>query len=116
LVRALAEGPDPDPAAAKDLAMLTLREATARGFRPIVVHAQLALAHVLTLTGEPEPARTALQEAAELSKQLGLLREELEARESLASLLRQSGATKSASAETQAAAALHMRLVASDDN
>ena len=47
LVRALAEGPDGDLAAAKDLAMLTLREATARGFRPIVVHTQLALARVL---------------------------------------------------------------------
>ncbi|MEA2800230.1 MAG: hypothetical protein QOE49_325 [Rhodospirillaceae bacterium] len=86
LVRALAEGPDGDPAAAKDLAMLTLREATARGFRPIVVHTQLALARVLALAGEPEPARAALLEAAALSKQLGLLREEVEARQSLASV------------------------------
>ncbi|HMJ98220.1 MAG TPA: hypothetical protein VK552_02820, partial [Reyranella sp.] len=86
LIRALAEGPDGDLAAAKDLAVLTLREATTRGFRPIVVQAQLALARVLTLAGEPEPARTALQEAAALSRQLGLVREELAARESLASV------------------------------
>ena len=115
LVRALAEGPDGDLAAAKDLATLTLREATARGFRPIVVHTQLALARVLALTGESEPAQTALQEAAALSRQLGLLREELEARESLISLLQQDGSTKSASGETQAAAALRMRLASSDD-
>jgi predicted ATPase/class 3 adenylate cyclase len=115
LVRALAEGPDGDHAAAKDLAMLTLREATARGFRPIVVHTQLALARVLALAGEFEPAQTALQEAAALSSQLGLLREELEARENLASLLRQGGATRSAFPETQAAAALRLRLAASDD-
>jgi tetratricopeptide (TPR) repeat protein len=85
LIRALAEGPDGDLAAAKDLAVLTLREATARGFRPIVVQTQLALARVLALAGEAEPARTALQEAAALSKQLGLQQEEAEARESLAS-------------------------------
>ena len=66
--------------------LLTLREASARGFRPIVVHTQLALAHVLALAGEPEPARTALQEAAALSKQIGLQREEAEARKSLASV------------------------------
>src|SRR5882672_8879607 len=86
LVYALAEGPEGDLAAAKDLALLTLREANARGFRPIVVHTQLALARVLALAGETEPARTALQEAAALSKQLGLQREEAEARESLASV------------------------------
>jgi class 3 adenylate cyclase/tetratricopeptide (TPR) repeat protein len=86
LVRALTEGPEGDLVAAKDLAMLTLREATARGFRPIVVHTQLALARVFALAGEPEPARTALQEAAALSKQLGLQREEAEARKSLASV------------------------------
>jgi class 3 adenylate cyclase/tetratricopeptide (TPR) repeat protein len=86
LIRALAEGPDGDLAAAKDLAMLTLREATARGFRPIVVQAQLAFARVLALAGEAEAARIALQEAAALSRQLGLLREEEEARESLASV------------------------------
>jgi predicted ATPase/class 3 adenylate cyclase len=84
LIRALAEGPDGDLAAAKDLAIVTLREATARGFRPIVVQTQLALAHVLTLAGEAEAARTALQEAATLARQLGLQREEIEARESLA--------------------------------
>ncbi|HMK01303.1 MAG TPA: tetratricopeptide repeat protein [Reyranella sp.] len=86
LIRALAEGPDGDLTAAKDLAVLTLREATARGFRPIVVQTQLALARVLALAGEAEPAQTALQEAAVLSKQLGLRREEMEARESLASV------------------------------
>ena len=91
LVRALAEGPEADLVAAKDLALLTLREATARGFRPIVVHTQLALARVLALAGEPEPAQIALQEAAVLSRQLGLMREELAAREGLA---------KSASADT----------------
>ena len=84
LIRALAEGPDGDLAAAKDLAIVTLREATARGFRPIVVQTQLALAHVLTLAGEAEAARTTLQEAATLARQLGLQREEIEARESLA--------------------------------
>jgi hypothetical protein len=72
--------------AATDLATLTLREATARGFRPTVVHTQLALARVLALAGEAEPARTALQEAAALAKQLGLRREEVEARASLASV------------------------------
>jgi len=86
LIRALAEGPDGDLAAATDLATLTLREATARGFRPTVVHTQLALARVLALAGEAEPARTALQEAAALAKQLGLRREEVEARASLASV------------------------------
>jgi class 3 adenylate cyclase/tetratricopeptide (TPR) repeat protein len=86
LIRALAEGPDGDLAAATDLAMLTLREATARGLRPTVVHTQLALARILALAGEAEPARSALQEAAALSKQLGMLREEAEARESLAAL------------------------------
>ena len=86
LIRALAEGPDGDLAAAKDLAVLTLREATARGFRPIVVQTQLALARVLALAGEAEAARTALQEAAALAKQLGLQREELEARQSLAAV------------------------------
>jgi tetratricopeptide (TPR) repeat protein len=83
LVRALAEGPDGDVAAAKELAVLTLREATARGFRPIVIHTELALARVLTLAGEPEQAQACLHTAAALSKQLGLVREELEARKSL---------------------------------
>jgi class 3 adenylate cyclase/tetratricopeptide (TPR) repeat protein len=86
LMRALAEGPDGDLGAAKDLAIVTLREATARGFRPIVVQTQLALARVLTLAGEAESARTALQEAAALAKQLGLLREEKEARQGLAAV------------------------------
>jgi class 3 adenylate cyclase/tetratricopeptide (TPR) repeat protein len=84
LIRALAEGPDGDLAAAKDLAIVTLREATARGFRPVTVQTQLALARVLALAGEAEAARTALQEAAALARQLGLQREELEARQSLA--------------------------------
>jgi tetratricopeptide (TPR) repeat protein len=115
LVRALAEGPEADLAAAKDLAVQTLREATTRGFRPTVVHTQLALARVLTVAGEVDPAQTALREAAALSKQLGLVREELEARESLSSMLRQDGSTKSAFAETEAAAALRMRLASADD-
>jgi hypothetical protein len=38
------------------------------------------------LAGEPGPARTALQEAAALARQLGLRREETEARKSLASV------------------------------
>jgi tetratricopeptide (TPR) repeat protein len=84
LVRALAEGPDGDVAAAKELAVLTLREATARGFRPIVIHTKLALARVLALAGEPEQAQACLHTAAALSRQLGLVREELEARETLA--------------------------------
>jgi tetratricopeptide (TPR) repeat protein len=86
LIRALAEVPDGDLAAAKDLASMTLREATTRGFRPIVVQAQLALARVGALAGEAEVARTALQEAAVLARQLGLQREELEARQSLAAM------------------------------
>ena len=86
LMRALAEGPDGDLGAAKDLAIVTLREATARGFRPVIVQTQLALARVLTLAGEAESARTALQEAAALARQLGLQREELEARQSLAAV------------------------------
>jgi class 3 adenylate cyclase/tetratricopeptide (TPR) repeat protein len=86
LIRALAEGPEGDLAAAKDLALLTLREANARGFRPIVVQTQLALARVLGFAGEVAPARTALEEAAALSRQLGLRHEEVEARESLASV------------------------------
>jgi hypothetical protein len=85
-MRALAEGRDGDLGAAKDLAIVTLREATARGFRPIVVQTQLALARVLTLAGEAESARTALQEAAALANQLGLLREENEARQGLAAV------------------------------
>jgi class 3 adenylate cyclase/tetratricopeptide (TPR) repeat protein len=86
LIRALAEGPDGNLAAAKDLASVTLREATARGFRPVIVQTQLALARVLALAGEAEAARTALQEAAALARQLGLQREELEARQSLAAV------------------------------
>ncbi|MGZ5904966.1 MAG: adenylate/guanylate cyclase domain-containing protein [Reyranella sp.] len=86
LIRALAEGPDGDLAAAKELATSTLREATARGFRPIVVQTQLALARVLALAGEAEAAQTALQEAAALARQLGLLREEEEARQGLAAV------------------------------
>jgi hypothetical protein len=65
---------------------LTLREANARGFRPIVVQTQLALARVLGFAGEVAPARTALEEAAALSRQLGLRHEEVEARKSLASV------------------------------
>jgi tetratricopeptide (TPR) repeat protein len=87
LVRALAEGPDSDVAAAKELAALTLREATTRGFRPIVVRTELALARVLNLTGEPEQALTALHKADALSEQLGLVRERLEARETLSAML-----------------------------
>jgi hypothetical protein len=74
LVRALAEGQDGDLPAAKELAMQTLREAAARGFRPIVVHTQLSLARVLASAGETAPARTALQQAATLAMQLGLKR------------------------------------------
>ena len=77
LVRALAEGPDCDLAAAKDLAMLTLREATAHGFRPVMVYTQLALARVLKLIGEPKRAQIELRKAIALSKTLGLVREEL---------------------------------------
>ncbi len=54
--------------------MQTLREAAARGFRPIVVHTQLSLARVLASAGETAPARTALQQAATLAMQLGLKR------------------------------------------
>ena len=83
LVRALAEGPEGDLVAAKDLAMLTLREANARGFRPIVVHTQLALARVLALAGEPEPARTRVEEERRLplcAEQLGAACDREEAR------------------------------------
>ncbi|GEP54659.1 adenylate/guanylate cyclase domain-containing protein [Reyranella soli] len=112
LVRALAEGPEGDPKAAKSFASLTLREATTRGFRPVVVRTQLALAHVHALEGEPERAQEALRDAATLAEKLGLLREELEARERLSSLLRQHGQTKPAFSEMQAASGLRMRLAA----
>lgn len=112
LVRALAEGPDSDPAMAKDLAVLTLREAAGRGFRPIVVQTQLALAGVLAHDGALPQARLALEEAAALAQQLGLLREELEARERLSSLLKQDGQTKPAFSEMQAASGLRLRLAA----
>ena len=93
LVRALAEGHTRDLPAAKNLATSTLRDAGVRGFRPTVVHTQLALAHVHQLEGEPEEALAALREAAALAKQIGLLHEELEARERLSALLREGGQT-----------------------
>ena len=71
--------------------MATLRDAAAHGFRPVIVRAQLALGHVLKLTGEFERAQTEVRKAIALSKQLGLLREESEARESIASLPHQGG-------------------------
>lgn len=107
LVRALAEE---DLVAAKGVAMATLRDASARGFRPTVVHTQLALAHVHTLEGRPEAAQAALRDATALARQIGLLREELEARERLSALLRQGGQTTPAVAEMQAAAGLRRRL------
>jgi hypothetical protein len=81
--------------------MLTLREATAHGFRPVMVYTQLALARVLKLTGEPKRAQTELRKAVALSKQLGLLREESEARENLASLLYCRPSDTDAAAENQ---------------
>jgi class 3 adenylate cyclase/tetratricopeptide (TPR) repeat protein len=110
LVRALAEGPDNDLPAARDLAAVTLRDASMRGFRPIVVHTQLALAHVQTLQGKPEEAQAVLRDAAALAKEIGLLREELEARERLSDVLRQGGQTAPAVAERQAAAGIRQRL------
>ncbi len=86
LVRALAGGSDSDLAAAKDVADATLREATALGLRPVVAQTHLALAHVLALTGESERAQAATETAIALSKPLGLLRDELEARDLLASM------------------------------
>jgi class 3 adenylate cyclase/tetratricopeptide (TPR) repeat protein len=112
LVHALAEG---NLAAAKDLGALTLRDATARGFRPIVVQTRLALAHVHALESEPEKSQVELREAAALAKQLGLLREELLARERLAVLLRQGGLIKPAVAEMQAATGLRSRLASRSD-
>ncbi len=91
---------------AKDLAELTLREATGRGFGPIVVQTQLGAGRRASATrGEPREARAALEEAAALAKQIGLLREELEARERLSALLRQDGQTKPAFSEMEAASA-----------
>jgi tetratricopeptide (TPR) repeat protein len=84
LIRALAGAPHIDLAAARELAARTLQDASARGFRPIVVQGQIALAHVLTLSGRPEDARAALQKAFAQARQMGLKREASEARESLA--------------------------------
>jgi class 3 adenylate cyclase/tetratricopeptide (TPR) repeat protein len=110
LVRAIAEGPDGNLRAAKDLGALTLREATVRGFLPIVVHTQLALARVHLLEGAPQQARSVLEDAAGLAQRLGLLRVELGARERLSALLRQDGQTRLALDELQAASGLRMRL------
>jgi tetratricopeptide (TPR) repeat protein len=91
LVRALAEGPDADLPAAEDLATRTLREAAARGFRPIVVQTQMALARVMALRGDHESAAGALREAVALARRVGLRREEMAARDRLAALLRHDG-------------------------
>ena len=80
LIRALAKGPEGDPRGATNLGKLTLREASARGFRPTVVRTRLALAHVQAAEGNTEQAQVELNEAATLANQLGLQREELEAR------------------------------------
>jgi tetratricopeptide (TPR) repeat protein len=107
LVRALAEE---DLVAAKGVAMATLRDAEIRGFRPTVVHTQLALAHIHLSEGRPGEAETVLKEAAALAQEIGLLREELEARERLSALFRQGGHTTPAAAEMQAATGLRKRL------
>ena len=107
LVRALAEE---DLVAAKGVAMATLRDADMRGFRPTVVHTQLALADVHLADGRPEEAQTMLKEAAALAKEIGLLREELEARERLSALFHEGGQTRLAAAERQAASGLRQRL------
>jgi len=107
LVRALAEE---DLVAAKGVAMATLRDADMRGFRPTVVHTQLALADVHLADGRPEEAQTMLKEAAALAKEIGLLREELEARERLSALFHEGGQTRPAAAERQAASGLRQRL------
>jgi class 3 adenylate cyclase/tetratricopeptide (TPR) repeat protein len=86
LIHALAEGREGNPRAATSLAGLTLREATARGFRPTVVRTRLALAHAQALDGERLQAEAELKEAATLAHQLGLQREELEARARLSAL------------------------------
>lgn len=91
LVRALAEAPDPDLPAAEDLAMRTLHEATARGFRQIVVQTKMALARVMTLAGDPERAASELREAVALARRIGLRREEMAARDRLSALLRHDG-------------------------
>ena len=109
LIRALAEE---DLVAAKGVAMATLRDADVRGFRPTVVHTQLALAHIHLSEGRLEEAQTVLKEAATLAKEIGLLREELEARERLSDLLHQGGQTTPAVAEKQAASGLRQRLAA----
>ena len=110
LVRALAEE---DLVAAKGVAMATLRDADMRGFRPTVVHTQLALAHVHLLEGKPGEAQAMLAEAAGLAHEIGLLREELEARERLSALLHQGGLARPAAAEKEAASGLRQRLAAS---
>jgi tetratricopeptide (TPR) repeat protein len=107
LVRALAEE---DLVAAKGVAMATLRDAEIRGFRPTVVHTQLALAHIHLSEGRPGEAEAVLKEAAALAQEIGLLREELEARERLSALFREGGLARPAAAEMQAATGLRKRL------
>ena len=104
LIRALAEGPGGDTVGAKDLAQRTVREAAARGFRPVVVQAQIALARVLTLSGAGEAARAPLEAALGLAGQLGLLREALEARELLGALPAPAAAIDPALAASRTAA------------
>ncbi|WP_431270027.1 hypothetical protein [Dankookia sp. P2] len=88
LARAMAEGPQRDVAGACALARRTIEDADALGFRPTQVQAQLALARVLVLAGEPAEAAAQLRAAAILAARIGLRAAEAEALERLAALRR----------------------------
>jgi class 3 adenylate cyclase/tetratricopeptide (TPR) repeat protein len=84
LVRALAEGEGRRFAEAKELAINTIREATAKGFRPVVAQTKMALARVLRLSGAQDVAQATAREAIALCQELGFRQGEAEARETLA--------------------------------
>jgi tetratricopeptide (TPR) repeat protein len=83
MVRVLAEAEDPRFKEAKELAANTMLEAAAKGFRPVVAQTKMALARVLRLAGEPEPAQAAAWEAVALCRELGFRQAEAEALETL---------------------------------
>jgi class 3 adenylate cyclase/tetratricopeptide (TPR) repeat protein len=79
LIRALAESSDQPREAGSNLAFDTLREATARGFRPIIVQTNIAIGRMMIQAGELGRARAALEKSLVLARQLGLTNEAGEA-------------------------------------